>query len=101
MQRPLDIIPELVGANYNITTVPAFEYEGTLYTVRDFVYSHTSLIGMVSAHGADLFVHSISKDAGLHSNVYGSYRREQHYIVRFVLVKPDRAASRFGMHILK
>lgn len=101
MQRPLDIIPELVGAIYSTTTAPAFVYEGTLYTVRDSIYSHTSLIGMVSAHGGDLFVHSIQKDDGLRSNVYGSYRREQHYLLRSVLVKPDRAASRFGMHILK
>ena len=99
MQRPLDIIPELVGAVYNTTTASTLVHKGTLYVLRDMSYSHSSLVGLVVSNGANLFVHSIWMSDSL--AIYGSHRREQTYRVRCAVVKPDRATTQLRLRIMK
>jgi hypothetical protein len=96
--KPLDIIPELVGAKYTATASAVVIYKGHLYITSLRGMDRTSIIALVKQHGVNLHVHSIQRSGHtlLHRN-----KHECVYMISYVVVDPNRAESCCRLRVVK
>lgn len=102
MPRPLDKIPELVGAKYSVTTEIAFRHRGILHIAKPYNITRTKLIELVGTHGDNFCVHSCQENndfthlySGTTSSLSSSSWRpiEQILYVRYAILSNDAAST--------
>ena len=103
--KPLDQIPELVGAGYSVTMMPAFILDGILYTVITRQLRKSQIIDLVGRHGPDLWVFSCQQGEPITyfsscSNRRGECNNESSYFVKYAVAK-DLVASYIRLQIRK
>jgi len=93
--RPLDVIPELIGAEYTVKG-PAFIYEGNLYVVEGSILGKGQIIDLVCKFGNNLCVYSCEE----YTPVWVTANHPKKYMLKYVIMKP-RLTTQVRLRVVK
>ena len=105
--RPLDLIPELIDANYSVAFTPVVVYNGVLYLTSQRNQDEESIVGLVKKFGPHLWVYAAARGPALPRS-FEEYRNGKKrttianfYSINYTIVDPDRVESRVKLRVVK